>query len=119
LHPLANGYGRNPGLQAGVPNLRTALKGGVSNRSWFYDERKSFDFMAKFLFKKLEMSMVWKVSPGKAPILPIQDNSSVLKDRVRLRAMASMPVLDFYTLIYAESAYRLYIRKRGTASSML
>jgi hypothetical protein len=38
LHPLANGYGRNPGLQAGGSNLRTALKGGVSNRSWFYDE---------------------------------------------------------------------------------
>jgi hypothetical protein len=29
--PLPNGYGRNSGL-------RTASKGGVSNRSWFYDE---------------------------------------------------------------------------------
>ncbi len=30
LHPLPNRYGRNPGLQAGVFNLRSALKGGVS-----------------------------------------------------------------------------------------
>jgi hypothetical protein len=36
LHPFSGCRGQNPGLWAGVFNLRPALNGGVSNRSWFY-----------------------------------------------------------------------------------
>ncbi|MDR0736028.1 MAG: hypothetical protein LBF51_04215, partial [Zoogloeaceae bacterium] len=37
--PLENGYGRNPGRGRGL-NRRAFLTGGVSNRSWFYDEQE-------------------------------------------------------------------------------
>ncbi|MDR0578012.1 MAG: hypothetical protein LBI87_10890, partial [Candidatus Accumulibacter sp.] len=36
--PLPSSYGRNPGLPGRGSSLRTALKGGVSNRSQFYDD---------------------------------------------------------------------------------
>ncbi|MDR0578160.1 MAG: hypothetical protein LBI87_11670, partial [Candidatus Accumulibacter sp.] len=36
--PLPSSHGRNPGLPGRGSSLRTALKGGVSNRSQFYDE---------------------------------------------------------------------------------